>query len=56
VIRFGLTFVRQETVLVFGLQEAQLVALVTGTLALAILMARLLMKRGLPSESTAVST
>src|SRR5688572_27974111 len=37
VVRFVLTFVRQETVIVFGLQEAQLVALVT--IAIAILAA-----------------
>ena len=40
IIRFVLTFVRQETVLVFGLQEAQIVALITGAIALAILAVR----------------
>ncbi len=40
VIRFGLTFVRQETVIVFGLQEAQIIALLTGAIALAILAGR----------------
>jgi phosphatidylglycerol:prolipoprotein diacylglycerol transferase len=33
IIRFGLTFYRQETVIVWGLQEAQVIALVTGLLA-----------------------
>ena len=28
-IRFGLSFVRQETVIVFGLQEAQIIAIIT---------------------------
>lgn len=42
VIRFVLSFVRQETVLVLGLQEAQLVALATGAIALGILAARTL--------------
>ncbi len=45
VIRFVLTFVRQETVLVFGLQEAQLIALVTCAIAVAILTSRLLLGR-----------
>ena len=36
VIRFGLTFYRQEVVILCGLQEAQVIALVTGVLALAI--------------------
>jgi len=45
VIRFVLSFVRQETVIVFGLQEAQLVALATGLLALAILAGRTLLAR-----------
>ena len=33
VIRFGLTFFRQETVVLWGLQEAQLLALLTGVAA-----------------------
>jgi phosphatidylglycerol:prolipoprotein diacylglycerol transferase len=37
VIRAGLTFFRQETVLLWGLQEAQLVALATGLAAAALL-------------------
>lgn len=45
VIRFLLSFVRQETVIVFGLQEAQLVALVTCAIAVAIVTGRLLMGR-----------
>ena len=36
-IRFGLSFFRQEAVLLLGLQEAQLVALATGAAALALL-------------------
>ena len=35
IIRFGLTAFRQETVIAFGLQEAQMIALITGLLALA---------------------
>lgn len=38
-IRFGLTFFRQETVLLWGLQEAQLIALATGLAATAALLA-----------------
>ena len=45
VIRFVLTFVRQETVIVFGLQEAQLVALATCAIAVGILTSRMLMGR-----------
>jgi len=45
VIRFGLSFVRQETVIAFGLQEAQLIAVLTSALALAILGARLALSR-----------
>jgi phosphatidylglycerol:prolipoprotein diacylglycerol transferase len=41
VIRFGLTFLRQEPLLIWGLQEAQVIALVTGLLALIVLGARL---------------
>jgi phosphatidylglycerol:prolipoprotein diacylglycerol transferase len=37
VIRFGLTFFREETVVAFGLQEAQVIALVTGAICLALL-------------------
>jgi phosphatidylglycerol:prolipoprotein diacylglycerol transferase len=40
VIRFGLTAFRQETVLFWGLQEAQVVALVTGAVAVALLYLR----------------
>jgi prolipoprotein diacylglyceryltransferase len=40
-IRFGLTYLRQETIVAWGLQEAQLVALVTGVAALALAFARL---------------
>jgi phosphatidylglycerol:prolipoprotein diacylglycerol transferase len=45
IVRFGLTFVRQETVLAFGLQEAQLIAVLTGVVALAILVGRQLLAR-----------
>ena len=40
-IRFGLTFLRQETVIVWGLQEAQVIALVTLVLMLPLLGQRL---------------
>jgi phosphatidylglycerol---prolipoprotein diacylglyceryl transferase len=40
IIRFGLTFLRQETVIAFGLQEAQVIALVTGIAALGVLTQR----------------
>lgn len=40
VIRFSLSFVRQEAVIVLGLQEAQIVAVVTGVIALGILAVR----------------
>jgi len=40
-IRFGLTFLRQETVVLWGLQEAQVVAVVTGLVALGVLIWRL---------------
>lgn len=36
-IRFGLTFFRQETIILWGLQEAQVIALITGALALVLL-------------------
>ena len=45
VIRFALSFVRQETVIVFGLQEAQLVALVTAAIAVVIMSARMVRSR-----------
>ena len=41
VIRFGLTFLRQETVIIWGLQEAQVIALVSGIVALGVLVWRL---------------
>jgi phosphatidylglycerol---prolipoprotein diacylglyceryl transferase len=37
IIRFGLTFLRQETVIVWGLQEAQVIALATGIAALVVM-------------------
>jgi prolipoprotein diacylglyceryltransferase len=40
-IRFGLTFLRQETVIVWGLQEAQVIALVTALLMLPLIGQRL---------------
>ena len=39
-IRFGLTFLRQETVLFWGLQEAQVIALATGLVAVMLLAIR----------------
>jgi phosphatidylglycerol:prolipoprotein diacylglycerol transferase len=44
-VRFGLSFVRQESVIVLGLQEAQIIAVLTSVVALAILAARLLLSR-----------
>ena len=41
VIRFGLTYLRQETVVLWGLQEAQVIAVITGLVALAVLAWRL---------------
>ena len=37
IVRFGLTYLRQETVIVWGLQEAQVIALVTGVLAIGVM-------------------
>jgi phosphatidylglycerol---prolipoprotein diacylglyceryl transferase len=45
VIRFFLSFVRQETVIVFGLQEAQLVAAATAAIAVAIMATRMVRSR-----------
>jgi phosphatidylglycerol:prolipoprotein diacylglycerol transferase len=45
-IRFGLTFFRQEAIVIGGLQEAQVIALLTGSGALALLAARLLAALG----------
>jgi phosphatidylglycerol:prolipoprotein diacylglycerol transferase len=36
IIRFGLTFYRQETVIIWGLQEAQVIALVTAAVAIGV--------------------
>jgi len=44
-IRFGLSFFRQETVIVFGLQEAQLIAVLTSAIALAVLVGRMVLTR-----------
>jgi phosphatidylglycerol---prolipoprotein diacylglyceryl transferase len=41
VIRFSLTFLRQEAVIVWGLQEAQVIALVTGVAAVGVMLWRL---------------
>lgn len=46
VIRFGLSFFRQEVAIVAGLQEAQVIALATGLLALGLLAARWRAKTG----------
>lgn len=40
-VRFGLGFFRQETVLLWGLQEAQIVAVATAFAALSMLFIRL---------------
>ena len=40
IIRFGLTYLRQETVIAFGLQEAQVIALISGLAATAVLARR----------------
>jgi phosphatidylglycerol:prolipoprotein diacylglycerol transferase len=40
VIRFGLTYLRQETVIAFGLQEAQVIALITAAAASAMMARR----------------
>ena len=45
--RFGLTFFRQEAIVVWGLQEAQVVALGTGFTALALLLVRLWLGHGI---------
>jgi phosphatidylglycerol:prolipoprotein diacylglycerol transferase len=45
VIRFGLTYLRQETVIVWGLQEAQVIALVSGVVALVVMAWRLAVPR-----------
>ncbi|MGE3271574.1 MAG: prolipoprotein diacylglyceryl transferase [Chloroflexota bacterium] len=47
-IRLGLSVVRQETVIVFGLQEAQIIGLITGLVAIGILVARQARTRTLP--------
>jgi phosphatidylglycerol---prolipoprotein diacylglyceryl transferase len=54
VIRFVLTYLRQETVIAFGLQEAQVVALATGVLAAAVLVWRLI--RHAPGMTPAPTT
>jgi phosphatidylglycerol:prolipoprotein diacylglycerol transferase len=45
IIRFGLSYVRQETVIAFGLQEAQVIAVLTALVALAILAGRTMLTR-----------
>jgi phosphatidylglycerol:prolipoprotein diacylglycerol transferase len=45
VIRFVLSFVRQETVIAFGLQEAQIIAVLTCAVAVAIIAGRLAFTR-----------
>jgi phosphatidylglycerol:prolipoprotein diacylglycerol transferase len=47
-IRFGLTFFRQETLILWGLQEAQLIALATGLVALGVLLWRNASRRASP--------
>lgn len=50
-IRFGLSYVRQEPVLLAGLQEAQVVALLTGLAALTALAGRMAPRRSLAGEA-----
>src|SRR6266851_10324005 len=40
IIRFGLTYYRQEVVVLWGLQEAQVIAVITGLVALGFLIWR----------------
>jgi phosphatidylglycerol:prolipoprotein diacylglycerol transferase len=40
IIRFSLTYLRQETIIVWGLQEAQVIALVTGVVAIGVMLWR----------------
>jgi phosphatidylglycerol---prolipoprotein diacylglyceryl transferase len=47
IVRFVLTFVRQEIVIVFGLQAAQLVALATIAVAVTIMLTRVIRSRAL---------
>jgi phosphatidylglycerol:prolipoprotein diacylglycerol transferase len=51
IIRFGLTFYRQETVVLWGLQEAQVIAVASGLVALGVLIWRLM--RQTPDTQTA---
>lgn len=51
VIRFTLTFLRQETIVLWGLQEAQVIAVVTGLIALAVGAWRLSVARLSPATS-----
>ncbi|MBV8714268.1 MAG: prolipoprotein diacylglyceryl transferase [Chloroflexi bacterium] len=51
VIRFTLTYLRQETVIVWGLQEAQVIALVTGALAIGVMVWRLLPRAFAPRSA-----
>ncbi len=53
-IRFGLTYFRQETIVVAGLQEAQVVALITGAIAALALIWRLRAARTDQSPSASV--
>jgi phosphatidylglycerol:prolipoprotein diacylglycerol transferase len=50
VIRFGLGFMRQETIVAWGLQEAQLIALAAGLVALGFLLMRTRTHRAMPSH------
>jgi len=42
IIRFGLTYYRQEVVVLWGLQEAQVIAVITTLIALGFLMWRMM--------------
>jgi phosphatidylglycerol:prolipoprotein diacylglycerol transferase len=49
-IRFGLTYLRQEAIVLWGLQEAQVIALLTAAVAAALLLARARPMPGAPSR------
>jgi prolipoprotein diacylglyceryltransferase len=50
VIRVGLSFMRQEAIVAWGLQEAQLIALAAGLVALGLLLTRTRTHRAVPSQ------
>lgn len=54
IVRFGLSYLRQEAVLLCGLQEAQVIAVVTGVLA-ALVLAWHTLRVGPPVAKSAVT-